>query len=93
MVLAQYQEERKMRLLSKEQDYVDILDSIRNQSEAMVMDIFNAGYSACIRDYTEFYNQANAAIEQGLINEVPAGQNPFIVLLQKANKMKDTSKE
>lgn len=80
-----------MRLLSQEQDFVNTLNNIRNSGEGLIMDVFNAGYEACLKEYSELFKQADAAIEQNLINEVPVGQNPFIVLLQKANKMKETA--
>ncbi len=80
-----------MRFLGSQPELEALIDSAQNQYEAILMDAFNAGYKYYQTMMSEMYAQADAAVEQKIINDIPAGQNPFITLLQKANKMKDTS--
>lgn len=80
-----------MRFFGSQPELEALIDSAQNQYEAVLMDAFNAGYKYCQTMMSEMYTQADAAVEQKIINDIPAGQNPFITLLQKANKMKDTS--
>ena len=78
-----------MIFLGNEEDLARLQVMDKNFIESILMDAFNAGYTACNKAVTDMYNAAEAAVEQGLVNEVPAGQNFIIELIQKANKMKE----
>lgn len=78
-----------MEFLGNEEDLKKLQNMDKNFIECILIDAFNEGFNACNKIVSEMYAQAKAAVEQNLINEVPAGQNLIIELLQKANKMKE----
>lgn len=82
-----------MKFYGTAEDLEKLIEASQNLHEIELVNAFNTGYECCNNTVMQLYNQADAAIEQNLINDIPAGQNLFITLLQKANKMKDTSTE
>lgn len=82
-----------MRFNGTEQDLINLKAVHDNILEAILINAFNAGYDACNTAVTNYYKQAEAAVEQGLIDQVPAGQNFIIALLQKANSIREIPSE
>jgi len=78
-----------MIFLGNEEDLAHLQTMDKNFIEGILIDAFNAGYTACNKVVNDMYNAAEAAVEQELVDEVPAGQNFIIELLKKANKMKE----
>ena len=71
-----------------EKELADLKEYTDNSVEAVLINAFNAGYKSYNRLVEEQYNQANAAVEQGIIASVPAN-NAFIGLLQKYIRMEE----
>lgn len=78
-----------MVFLGSEEDLKRIQSLDRNFIDSILMDAFNEGFNACNKIISEMYDQAKDAVEQRIVNDVPAGQNIIIELIQKANKMKE----
>lgn len=70
-----------MRFLGTEADLKTLKDSQENVIETLLMNAYNEGFDNCNKSVTELYNQAVAAINQGLVGSVGEG-NPFLNIVK-----------
>ena len=70
-----------MRFLGSDVELEALVSQFDNSFNAILMDAYNAGFSACNRNIDEMYRRAKSAIVQHIDLESVKEQNPFIDLL------------
>ena len=80
-----------MKFLGNQDDFESLRSGQENLMETLIVNSFNEGYTCCHKIIMSMREQAFAAIEQCLVNEVPADDNPFLILLQEYAKRNENN--
>ena len=80
-----------MRFLGNQNDFDSLKSNQENLTEALITNSFNEGYFCCQKIIMSMREQAMAAIEQDLVDEVPVGDNLFLSMLKEYKKRIETA--